>query len=200
MSLKNDFDEFIADFKKYPLWLKIVLGTSLFISASSITSLSDTIFEWKGFIKDGLDFYRIHISSPLRRVFRSIDLIYSQNSIDFITATILIWTLPILRFSNSYRKVYRKKYKLEKDFTSDDLMYIIFAFGIAFAPLNSTLEIKNGESNPWSWVDWFQLMSFFLFFIFLCMISKKYLKIIGPSLLSIIIVLILAAINVGLNK
>tara|TARA_R110000823_G_scaffold75923_2_gene173605 strand:- start:3495 stop:4157 length:663 start_codon:yes stop_codon:yes gene_type:complete len=46
---------------------KILTGLSLLFSISSITSLSDVIFKWRGFIKDALDVYREYFSEPVSR-------------------------------------------------------------------------------------------------------------------------------------
>lgn len=53
--------------KQSPYWAKIVWVLSTLFSSSSIASLGDTVFAWKGFILDGINFYRI-IVSPIKSI------------------------------------------------------------------------------------------------------------------------------------
>ena len=60
----------------------IILVT--FLSISSITSLSDVVFEWKGFILDAIEFYRKWIVNPFRSVATLIGLNYVDIEVDAI--------------------------------------------------------------------------------------------------------------------
>lgn len=63
--LKKECEQLKLAWVKLSLPAKVLSGISLFLSASSITSLSKAIIEWKGFIKDAVDFYQQFISVPL---------------------------------------------------------------------------------------------------------------------------------------
>lgn len=64
MGLKSDIEEVTNYWKHSPWRIKIFLALSLFLSTSSIASLSESIIKWKWFILDALTFYRQWISTP----------------------------------------------------------------------------------------------------------------------------------------
>jgi len=65
MGLYNDFHEVFAKWSKCSWLLKLWLALSLFLASGSIASLSDTVFKWKGFVLDGISFYRRFITAPI---------------------------------------------------------------------------------------------------------------------------------------
>jgi hypothetical protein len=72
MGLKADFDEVRAAWPSYPWRLRLWLVLSLFLASGSIASLSDTIFRWKGFVLDAIDFYAAYVSEPVRKALSNI--------------------------------------------------------------------------------------------------------------------------------
>lgn len=65
MGLKSDIDEVTQHWSRSPWRVKVFLLIALFISTSSLASLSEAVFKWRGFILDALAFYKIFVSQPL---------------------------------------------------------------------------------------------------------------------------------------
>lgn len=81
MSIKSDFDEILKSFGKVGPLSKLLMLLTIFLSVSSITSLADKIFEWKGFILNALTTYRDYFVNPITSLAYSIGLKYSPNEI-----------------------------------------------------------------------------------------------------------------------
>lgn len=64
MSLKEDVGEVVKEWGKASWKGRALLLLGLLLSASSIASLADTVFQWKGFLLRGVEFYRTHIAIP----------------------------------------------------------------------------------------------------------------------------------------
>lgn len=65
MGLKADVEEVSRFWQDAPWRVKIFLGLSFFLSTSSIASLSDSVFRWKGFALEALIFYRAYVAEPI---------------------------------------------------------------------------------------------------------------------------------------
>lgn len=66
MGLKGDFDEVGKAWRNYPWRLRLWLVLSGVIASNSIATLSDTVFRWKSFLKEGLSYYQTFIAAPVR--------------------------------------------------------------------------------------------------------------------------------------
>ena len=64
-------DEIIKYWKKSPFLAKVIWVVSVILASSSIASLSETVFAWKGFILDGVEFYR-ELLEPLKILLSSV--------------------------------------------------------------------------------------------------------------------------------
>jgi hypothetical protein len=64
MGLRSDIEEVTQYWSRSPWRVKLFLLLALFLSTSSLASLSEAVFKWKGFILDALVFYRTHLSHP----------------------------------------------------------------------------------------------------------------------------------------
>lgn len=64
MGLKADVEEVTQHWKRSPWRVKIFLAIALFLSTSSLASLSEAVFKWKGFVLDALAFYKRWVSQP----------------------------------------------------------------------------------------------------------------------------------------
>lgn len=65
MGLKADIDEVTQHWRRSPWRVKVFLLVALFLSTSSLASLSEAVFKWKGFLLDALAFYRRNMSQPV---------------------------------------------------------------------------------------------------------------------------------------
>ena len=69
---------------------KILLSLSVLMTVSSLTSISDVVFRWRGFIADGVGLYHEYVREPLREVLSdpfSIDL--STGLADLLVLTLI---------------------------------------------------------------------------------------------------------------
>lgn len=97
MGLWSDLEEAKAVWSKSSFFMKVAICTSLFLSVSSVTSLSSTVFAWRGFIRDAIHFYREWISDPLRNLLFHAHLDYSSLESD-VLILLLIVTASYIRF------------------------------------------------------------------------------------------------------
>jgi len=81
MGLKGDFEELVSSYKNVSLPSRLFLLVSFFMTISSIASLSDTIFKWKGFIADSLLFYRDFVVIPFISAASKIGFHFSDNEV-----------------------------------------------------------------------------------------------------------------------
>lgn len=68
MGLKTDFEEVTQYWGRAPWRVRVVLVLVLFISTTSLASLSESVIKWKGFILDALTFYREYALQPIAEV------------------------------------------------------------------------------------------------------------------------------------
>lgn len=65
MGLKGDYDEVRKAWPTYPWRMRLLLVLSVVVASNSIATLSDTVFRWKSFIKEGLSYYQTFVAAPL---------------------------------------------------------------------------------------------------------------------------------------
>ena len=97
MGMYSELEEAVDLWDKSSNIKRSIIIISVFFTISSLTSLSDTIFKWKGFILDGLNFYKTFISGSIIDFFDVFSIIIYQNTVDFMV-------LLILGVSALYRK------------------------------------------------------------------------------------------------
>lgn len=68
MGLKGDLQEVATVWKQSSWRVRAYLALSAFLASGSIASLSETVFRWKGFVRDALSFYQAYVSDQLLRV------------------------------------------------------------------------------------------------------------------------------------
>lgn len=71
---------------------KIVGVVGVVMGASSIASLSETVANWKGFILDGIEFYRRWITEPIHEAFTKAGL----NAAESIPDLLIVWVWLIV--------------------------------------------------------------------------------------------------------
>ncbi|OOG44751.1 hypothetical protein [Polaromonas sp. A23] len=91
MGLKADIDEVLVVWARAPWRVRVYLALSLILASTSIASLSETVFKWKGFLRDGVNLYRSAISDPIKAVAQNL-LNYSltQSAFDLVVLAILL--------------------------------------------------------------------------------------------------------------
>ena len=75
---------------------KIIIGVSVFFAVSSIASLSDTVFAWKGFLLKGVIFYEEYIITPITKYAEMLGLTWDNKNANYIVLFGL-WLSSIIR-------------------------------------------------------------------------------------------------------
>ena len=58
--------------------MRCVLVLAFFLTTSSLASLSETVFKWKGFILTGIEFYQEWIQGPIKILGPKVGLNYTS--------------------------------------------------------------------------------------------------------------------------
>ena len=91
MGLKADINEVLIVWARAPWRVRVYLVLSLILASTSIASLSETVFKWKGFLLDGINLYRSLISDPVKVSIKSLlNYSLSQSTFDLAVLAILL--------------------------------------------------------------------------------------------------------------
>ncbi len=194
MALYSDLNEIKQFWKNASLLGRIILLFSTFLAISSITSLSDTIFQWKGFILDGLNFYKAYITTPLSIILSKLDFNLKPTSSDVIIIILLGLSAQIRKLTLNGYSNFSNKIKIIMIITT--IFYTIFV--VIFFAFILSLPLSDTSDD-------IIFLTMTIIFIIYNPIRKKYntqekLRYYSPIVFAIISVLILAAINIGLTK
>lgn len=96
MGLKADMSEVTEAWSSAPWRVRLFLVICLFLSTSAIASLSDTVFKWKGFVLDAVNFYRQLFAAPLVHY---LELLFARSLpsglVDFALVQLLVVSVII---------------------------------------------------------------------------------------------------------
>jgi hypothetical protein len=163
--------------------MKVAISIAIFLSISSIASLSEIIFKWKGFIFDAIEFYRHWIVQPLRNFASFFGLTYySKAEVDSMIIYSMI-TATSLRIIGLKNKIHL--------FCMPLLISGVILSGIYGSIPESFDYIINGI---------YLFLYSTLGVLFYIKSRAEFIKGYGPILAAIAIVLMLGAINAGLLK
>lgn len=87
LNLDKEFDELKKSFREGNALTKVVMVLGFILSLSSLTELSSKIVAWKGFILNGLDFYRTLFVEPVTYLSSIIGLSYTELEIHAATVS-----------------------------------------------------------------------------------------------------------------
>ncbi|MCW5207482.1 hypothetical protein VU11_02205, partial [Desulfobulbus sp. US2] len=125
------------------LWLnsswsfKAIIIFSTFLAISPIASLSDTIFQWKGFIYDGIEFYRNNITEPLKKLAsNALNTTWQQNAIDYLI-------ILFLYFTGFLRKFWLSGKTIENIFITSSLIAGFIYSAILFSGPTNTISLST---------------------------------------------------------
>ncbi len=190
MGLKGDLEEIIGGWNKHHFWFKAVLILFFFLSVSAVANLADIIFKWKGFILEGLDFHKEFIALPLKDIARFIGLNYTMDFIYFLNIFLLLVYFPTARNYWNYGRKLKYRDVEFKTIIYHTLFFILllvlghFADDLGFGLYALIISI------------WF----IFSFADIVLTEGSSYIKTFLPTIITISVVLILAAINSGLTR
>jgi hypothetical protein len=205
VGLKNDFQEAKELWASSSWPTKLLVGIWVFFAVSSVTSLADEVFKWKGFILDGLVFYRAWISVPLAAFASRIGLRYSQFDTDIL-----------LLHGLFFGSICRVLWILIRHSEVRLPIYCTFAFlGVMFVSLSLFLGLTelSEASAPWPGRAFIPAM-FVLLYVWLMMvllpirrergamhfIRRLTLAYLGLPAVAAVIVLVLGAVNAGISR
>lgn len=92
MGLIGDLQEGKHLWKNSSWTSRAVIALSIFIATNPIASLSEPVFRWKGFILDGLEFYREWIRMLVLEIAPAFGLSYTPRQGDFVIVLLLVFT------------------------------------------------------------------------------------------------------------
>lgn len=184
----------LSEFKKLrSIWsqsslpARAILIVSTFFTVTSVTSLSDAVFQWKGFILDGLTFYRDCFIGTIREVAIYFGIALTADAVDVVILS-AIWFIAIVRTNVVAGKI-------------DNALFLTLIY---FALIVSQVHVLNGvTANRYSWI--LLLGIFVMYMLYPRALPKRltpkqsfayYL----PMIASILVILILGAINSGLHR
>ena len=190
MSIIKDIEEAKKLWGDASLPIKGIIVVSLFITVSSVASLSELVFRWKGFFLDALEFYRKWVVIPIVDFFKPFDIVWSRAEADVV---ILGWITVVswVRYCWVDCSLTQAGKKDFKDFFLGIAGYII---GYAGAVYN--FSGASNQAGSWTLLIYIAVFLFLLFFL------KGRNRIIfgAPLVIAVIIVLLLGAINAGLTR
>nr|CBA29924.1 hypothetical protein Csp_A14590 [Curvibacter putative symbiont of Hydra magnipapillata] len=167
------------------------LSVALFLATSSLASLSEVVFKWKGFVLDALVFYRSNLSQPVAELLTKVFAhTFPENFVDcavllglfhgaLIRALLLRRGKPLTRIS--------------------DLGYLVFSYlGMLYLTAKPTVpatsSIPTKESSVW--------ILYPAFVVLLYLLTKGAERILAMSymLIPVVGVGIIAAVSAGLAR
>ncbi|HDY8072294.1 TPA: hypothetical protein RQK93_004596 [Vibrio vulnificus] len=116
LNIRESFIEAVELYKKAGSLNRIFIMISFFLSVSSIASLSESIFKWKGFILDAVDFYQHCIAEIIINYAGSVGLSYTQNQVHSAVILSIAVSLGMKMFildQLKFAEVMRDKYNFE---------------------------------------------------------------------------------------
>lgn len=123
MGLKADIEEVTQFWGRSPWRVKVFLSLSFFLSTSSIASLSEAVFKWKGFFLDALAFYRLYVSGPVG--------LQVQHLLSYpLPPTFIDHSIILALFFSSMIRVMLYRQKTMSGKVNYTLIFLICYFGI----------------------------------------------------------------------
>lgn len=183
MGIHGDIEETKKLWSHASFPTKALLIVFTFLNFSSITSLADTVFKWKGFILDGVSFYQKWVRNPISEILSFISV--PQELTDYIISTVIMISI------HNRTKTGKSKWYSERR----DLYF--FTIGVsALILILSLVTFLHPSGSPF-----YNLFGALLFYGIVMAANKlDRLRYFATVLFLLFSVLCLAAINVGLLK
>lgn len=190
MGLKADFEEVANVWHRAPWRVKVLLAVSFFLSTSSIASLSETVFKWKGFALDALNFYRSYIAHPLTAWMQQ--LVGHPLPSEALDSSVIF----TMFFAGMVRVViFRPRSKLSK--FVDLTIFLACYLGMLFLFMSPGKSSQFSPANSTSvWV----LYPAFLLWFYLFLKGAERILAISYMLAPLLAVAVLGAVSSGLSR
>jgi hypothetical protein len=211
LDISKEIDELKKSFKEGNALTRIVMVTCFILSLSSLAELSNKVVAWKGFILNGLGFYRSIFVEPIAYLTSNIGLSYTELEIHVATVSSICIAIGMRIQAMGQKVAFRKISEKYGNEVKPNLT--LFWFLAIAGPIGIWLWYGLGDPTIYTW--WVVFVSAFmpLFMTIPKLIWSKlgdyeyfekgsfsYFKSYYIYISSLILIIcILAAINSGLN-
>jgi hypothetical protein len=196
MGLPGELDEIKKAWKNAPPIVKPWLILSAFLSFASIASLSQTVFEWKGFLLNAVLFYRESVSQPLAGTLQQ--WVHVSLPPSFFEAA-AIWAVCGTALVRSFWFDARQTGTRE-DYFWAGVVTVIFAVGMTYQTIKAARAPASFTPN------WYIILGTYVFLAALAVFHRRraiaayellwfWYLVLPPALVAII-----AAISEGLHR
>lgn len=187
MGILSELEEIKSIWSRSSAPVRTILAVSAFFTVTSVTSLSDAIFHWKGFILNGVTFYREWFSGPIREVALDLGIVLVPEAID-IVIVYAIWFIAIIR----------------KNIVGGAKRYAFFLTIYYSLILALLIHAASGElegSGVLSIISCVILVLYFLYpRLYRSFTPQQKFAYYFPMMVSVAVILVLGAINAGLQR
>jgi len=193
VSIKQDIEDAKELWKGSSLITKCIIIISLALTTSAVTSLSDVIFKWKGFILDGVNAYRSLVTEPIISFLDRFGLSFSFANVDYlILIGIFVSGCVRVNIGHDGEPGVLGKIMLNVSPKIERIILIIL-FLVSGAAIY-LFTIFFGATNGFLlWMIGVAIFSAFL-------ARGLFFNYMGPIIFAVIVVLLLGAINSGLIR
>ncbi len=201
MGFFEDWGGYRKRWQSASLTEKIFLCALLFGTTSSLTSLAENVFKWRGFIQDGVEFYQSVIRAKFIDIFGFINFHFTATEADILILSNIMLT--------SISKVASKD--LEKAVEGSEDKKAAHMVVIAAAVYSIVLLILLSREKEYR--NWVYILIVSVFLLRMIMstfqldvrsefmsLRERFIAVWGTVIFATALVLILAAINTGLTK
>ncbi len=185
MGLKTDVEEVTHYWGRAPWRVRIVLVLILFLSSTSLASLSESVIKWRGFLLEALTFYRQHVLRPIAEVARQVvghplPTVFVDNAVFYGLFFAALTRALLLRNSSRVNQ-------------AADIVFMSMVYALMLWNLTG-LRDSPGEITVWAV---YPLLLFNAYFI-----TKGGERVLAMAymLTPVFVVGVLAAISAGLSK
>jgi len=198
MALKDEIEQWRELWKDGSVGTKAIIVFSLFFTTSSITSLADYVFGWKGFILDGVEFYRTCITAPFSKLGELIGLRWSRPEVD----TMIVFALMAL---GQMRANFTFTSRIGKQawIVSHSIMFIGLSITLGMIPQD------RESTKDYVFLAHLLTVIFLVGYLFAGVMAYRHmppprrlklrLLYFGPGVFACAVVLLLGAVNVGIS-
>lgn len=158
LDLNKEIDEIKKSFKEGNALTRVVMAIGFILSLSSLAELSSKIVAWKGFILNGLAFYRSIFVEPVTYLTSNIGLSYTELEIHVATVSSICIAIGMRVQAMGQKVAFRK---ISERYGNEVKPNLTFYWVLAIvAPIGIWLWYGLGDPTIHTW--WFIFVSMFL--------------------------------------
>lgn len=150
MGIKGDYIELVSSLKGDNILKKIISIMFFFGAVSSIASLSDHVFKWKGFILNGINGYHAYIVNPIISYGEILGFNYTENEIHNAVFLSIAVSLGMSLLANKQVIVFNEINKTYGGNTKPNL-FLFHSIKVLF-PVGVWISFGLTDSQPSTWL------------------------------------------------